>query len=74
MSKFNYSAGSRFIISKHPVKGLKIMNDLEERFIKKNRTISWRESLMSSGYFHLKEYEKIIELTENYEFLKMYED
>ena len=71
-SRFNFNAGSRFIISKHPARGLKIMNDLDERFIKKDRAISWREGWMSGGYFQLKEFEKIIELAENYEFPKMY--
>ncbi len=73
-SSFNFNAGSGFIISKHPEKGLKIMNDLEERFIKKDRTISWREGWMSGGYFQLKEFEKIIALAENYQFPKMYEE
>lgn len=73
-SRFNFNAGSRFIISKYPKRGLKILNDFDPRFINKDRAISWREGWMSSGYFYLKDYEKIIELAENYAFPKMYEE
>ena len=70
----NYNAGSRYIQSNFPRKSLAVFDRLDPRYEDLEGKMSWSEARMALAYNRLGQYEKALQVAENYSAPDLYAD
>ena len=68
----NYNASRYYLGGNYPQKAVDLLEGFDQRFRDMETEWSWREARHAEAYFRLKQYDRVIQLAENYPFKKIF--